>query len=80
MPCTVLLIILKLLLNRVNRNFFSILAHLLELNSSVDESIKCIVRADTNIVARMNVSSSLAIKDVACKNELTVSSLSAETL
>lgn len=74
------LIILKLLLNRVNRNLFSILAHLLELNSSVDESIKCIVRTDTNIVARMNVSSSLAIKDVACKNKLTVSSLCAKTL
>ena len=36
-------------------------------------------RTDTYIVARMNMSSSLAVKNVACKNKLTVCSFSAKS-
>jgi hypothetical protein len=70
----------KLLLNGVNRNLFPVLAHSLKLNFAVNKSIECVVRTDANIVARVNVRSSLAIKNIACKNELTVSSLCAKAL
>lgn len=70
----------KLLLNSVNADSFTVLIHSLELNSTVDFSVKGIVRALTYILAGMDVCTALSYKDVACKNELTVCALNAETL
>ena len=71
---------LRLLLNSVNADLFAILAVTLELNLTVNESEKGIVRTLAYVVARMNVGSALSDKNVAGKNKLTVSSLDAESL
>ena len=50
------------------------------MHNTVNQSKQSIVATTAYIVARMDMCSSLAIKNVACENELAVSSLSAETL
>ena len=69
-----------LLFNSVNADFLAALAEALKLNLAVNEGEEGIVRTLANAVARMNVGSALSYKDVACKDELTVRSLSAESL
>ena len=71
---------LLLLLNGVNADLLAGLAVALKLNSTVYKSEESIIRADTYIVTGMNFCASLSYKDIACKNELTVSSLGAESL
>lgn len=58
----------------------SVFAALAEVYDSVCKSVKSIILTDTYIGARVNVCSSLTVKDVACENELSVCSLSTETL
>ena len=69
-----------LLFNSVNADFLAALAEALKLNLAVNEGEEGIVRTLANAVARMNVGSALSYKDVACKNELTVRTLNAESL
>ena len=64
----------------VNANLLLVLCLLLELNLSVNESKKCIVLADTDIVAGMDSSTSLSYDNVTCKHGLTVSLLYAKAL
>jgi len=70
----------KLLLNSVDANLFAVAAKTLELYLSVNESEESIVTALANIVAGMNMGAALTNKNVACKNELTVCTLYAQTL
>ena len=64
----------------VDRAHLAILAHTLELDLAVDQSEQRIVLADTDVVARMNVRTSLTDEDVASQNELTDSALGTESL
>lgn len=68
------------LLSGVDADLLAVFAHTLKLNGTVDESKKSIIRTDTYIVTGMNLCTSLSYKDIACKNELTVRSLRAESL
>lgn len=75
-----MLILIYLLLNSVNADLFAVFAEAFKLNLAVDESEKGVVGTLANVVARMNVGTALLNKDVACKNELTVCTLNAESL
>ena len=68
------------LLFRVDGALLAILALALELDVAVNQSKQGVVAADTDIDARMDVRASLANKDVASQNKLTVCALSAEAL
>ena len=70
----------NLLSDFVNRDLFAVLAHALELNSSVHLSEQSVVHALTDIGAGMDLSSALSDKDVAGQNKLTIGSLDAKTL
>lgn len=70
----------RLLLNRVNRNLFLVFAHSLKLNRAVDQGKEGIVRTNANIIAGMDMRASLAVKDIAGKNKLTVRSFRAKAL
>ena len=68
------------LLLSVNGALPAILTHTLELDSTVDQSEQGVVLADTNIGAGMDVGASLANQNVAGQNELTISTLAAQSL
>lgn len=69
-----------LLLNRVNAGALSVLADALKAENAVDLCEQCIVRALADIVAGVNVGSSLLYENVAREDLLSVSALYAETL
>ena len=73
------LIFLKLL-GGINANALFVLAYALKLDGTVDKSEECVVGADADVVAGMDMSSSLANKNVAGQNKLTVSTLYTKTL
>jgi hypothetical protein len=52
----------------------------LELNFSVDKSVKSIIGTDTNILSGMNVSTSLSYDDVTCGYYLSFGLLNTKTL
>ena len=60
------------LLSGVNRSLLTILAETLETEHAALLGVESIVRADTDIDARMDVGAALAHKNVAGENELTV--------
>ena len=68
------------LLSGVNRSLLTILAETLETEHAALLGVESIVRADTDIDARMDVGAALAHKNVAGENELTVSALGAKAL
>ena len=70
----------QLLLNGINADLFARFAVALKFNGTVDKSEESIIGADADIVAGMDFGASLSDEDVACENELTVSSLGAESL
>ena len=61
-------------------NVLAVTANTLEFNITVDLCKKSIVRTTANIVAGMDLCTSLLYEDVACQNKLSVSTLCAETL
>lgn len=69
-----------LVFNRINACLFAILAESLKSEDAVDLCIKRIIGTDTYVLTRMDVGTSLSVKDIACQNELTVSSLSTKSL
>ena len=75
-----LLLDTRLLLQSVDGALTAILAHALELDGAVNQSKQGVVAADADIDAGMDVGASLANQDVASQNELTVSTLNAQTL
>ena len=68
------------LLSGVNRSLLTILAKTLETEHAALLGVESIVRADTDVDARMDVGAALAHKNVAGENELTVSALGAKAL
>ena len=68
------------LLSGVNRSLLTILAETLETEHAALLGVESIVRADTDVDARMDVGAALAHKNVAGENELTVSALGAKAL
>ena len=68
------------LLLSVNGALPTVLAHALKLDGAVNQGEQGIILADTNVGAGMDVGASLANQDVASQNELTVSTLAAQTL
>jgi len=54
--------------------------NVLKLNSTVNKCEESVIRSDTNVVAGMNLSSTLSYKDITCDNSLTVSLLNAKSL
>ena len=70
----------KILLFAVYAALLAILTQSLETDNAVNKSEQSIVLTDTNVHTGMDVSASLTDKDVACQNELTVSTLNAEAL
>ena len=64
----------------VNANLFSAVLHRLKLNNAISESEKCIVLTNAYVCAGVNFGAALTNKNVACKNELTVCTLYAQTL
>ena len=74
-----LFVIMRLLLS-VNGALTAILAQTLELDGTVNQSEQGVILADTNVGAGMDVGASLANQNVASLNELTVSTLAAQTL
>ena len=73
-------IIVVQLLSGVNRSLLTILAETLETEHAALLGVEGIVRADTDIHARMDVGAALAHKNVAGENKLTVSALGTKTL
>ena len=69
-----------LLLYCVNANSLAVTTHSLEFNLAVNFSKQGVIRSDTDVLAGMDVSTSLANENVAGKNKLTVSTLYAKTL
>ena len=69
-----------LLLGSVDGAHFAILAHTLELDVTVDLSEQGVVLANADVVARMDMSASLTNQNIAGQNELTISTLRAQTL
>ena len=70
----------KLLFYSVNAYLFTVFAHALELNLTVDKSEKSIILTSANVVTGMDVCTSLLYEDVTGKNELTVSALNTKSL
>ena len=68
------------LLLSVNGALTAILALALELDGTVNQSEQGVVAADADIDTGMDVSASLANQNVTSQNELTVSTLHAQTL
>lgn len=71
---------LFLLLNSVNANSLAITANSLELDLAVNLSKQGVIRSDSDVLAGMDVSSSLANENVSGEYKLAVSSLYAKTL
>ena len=71
---------LFLLLDFVNRNLLAVTTHALEANNAGNLCKKSIVLADADIRARMDVSAALANQNVACRYNLTISTLYAKSL
>jgi hypothetical protein len=69
-----------LLLNRINACALSVLANALKSENTVDLCEQCVVRTLADIVAGVNMSSSLLYENVARENLLSVSALYSETL
>ena len=69
-----------LLLGSVDGAHFAILAHTLELDVTVDFSEQGVVLANADVVARMDMGASLTNQNIAGQNELTISTLRAQTL
>ena len=69
-----------MLLSRINAYLFAIPADTLKTNLAVNQGKQRIVRTTANILSRMDVSAALANQNVACENELTISTLGAKTL
>lgn len=69
----------KLLLYRINADFFAVFAETLKANLTVNKSEKSVVLAFAYVCAGMDFCSSLSYKDVACKNILTVGALCTES-
>jgi len=69
-------------INSVSINAYALSAarDVLEFDLTVNKSKKGIVCSDSDIVAGMNVSSSLANEDISCSYSLTVGTLYAEAL
>ena len=74
-----LFVFMRLLLS-VNGALTAILALALELDGTVNQSEQGVILADTNVGAGMDVGASLANQDVASQDELTVSTLAAQSL
>ena len=70
--------IAKLLGN--DHNFLLAVGDVSELNNTVSKSKQSVITASANVLAGVDVSSSLSDKDVACSASLSVSSLYAQTL
>ena len=68
------------LLSGVNRSLLTILAETLETEHAALLGVESIVRADTDVDARMDVGAALAHKNVAGENELTISALGSKSL
>ena len=66
--------------NSVNADFLSSAYHRFEFNLTVDKCEKGVIGATADVVAGMDLGASLAEKDVAGSNKLTVLSLYTETL
>ena len=69
-----------LLLDCVNADALAVTAVTLEANLTVDRCKQCVIRADADIVARMNMCAALTNENVARQNVLTVAALYAKTL
>ena len=80
LPQEIAAVFLNQLLLSVNGALTAILALALELDSTVNQSEQGVILADTNVDTGMDVGASLANQDVASQNELTVSTLNAQTL
>ena len=70
----------RLLLYCVNRNLCALFVISLIFYLAVNLRIESVVTADANIVAGMNMCSSLLVENVACKHKLAVSLLGAKAL
>ena len=64
----------------IDRDLLAVLAEMLETNGAVYESEEGIILALADVGARMDLGSALTNENVAGENELTVSTLRAETL
>lgn len=69
-----------LLVSCVNRNLLAVTTNTLKLDNTVNFSKESIIRTTANIVAWVNVCSTLLYENVASENCLTVCTLCAKTL
>ena len=68
-----------LLFDRVDADLFAVFAHALEPDGTVDQSEESVVRTFTDVVAGMDVGTTLSDKDVTCQDELTVGAFYAKS-
>ena len=69
-----------LLLDFVNRNLLAVTAETLETNNAGNLCKKGVIGTNADIYARMDVSAALANQNVACRYNLTISTLNAKSL
>ena len=69
-----------LLLSSIDTDALTVAAIALEANLTVDHCEQCIIRTDTDIVARMDVCAALTNKNITRQNILTVAALYAKAL
>lgn len=70
----------NLLFDSIDADLFAVAAHALEFNLAVDQGEQRIIRSTADIIAGMDVRTTLLDEDVARKDELPVRALDAETL
>ena len=68
-----------LLYYRVNTYLLAVSAESFETHDPVSRCEQGVISAPAHVETRMDVGSSLAVKDVSCQNELSVGSLGAES-